>query len=70
MKKRRKAERLSESPVTIRLPAELLERVDALVPKVAADSDVATMLGGVSKSGVIRYALLEGVKVLEKRHGE
>jgi hypothetical protein len=70
MKKRRKVERLSESPVTLRLPAELLERIDALVPKVAADSDVATMLGGVSKSAVIRYALLEGVKVLEKRHGE
>jgi hypothetical protein len=26
------------------------------------------MLGGVSKSAVLRYALLEGVKVLEKRH--
>jgi hypothetical protein len=70
MRKRAKASPLSESPVTLRLPAELLKRIDALVPQVAADSDVATMLGGVSRSAVIRYALLEGVKALERRHRE
>ena len=43
-------------------------RVDALVPSVADDSDVATMLGGVTRSAVLRYALLEGVKILEKRY--
>jgi hypothetical protein len=68
MKKRRKTERLTESPVTLRLPTDLLKRIDALMPLVAADSDTATMLGGVSRSAVLRYALLEGVKTLEKRY--
>lgn len=68
MKKRRKTERLTESPVTLRLPAELLKRLDALVPLVADDSDTATMLGGVSRSAVLRFAMLEGVKALEKRY--
>lgn len=68
MKKRRKTERLTESPVTLRLPTDLLKRIDALIPVVAADSDVATMLGGVSRSALFRYGLLEGVKTLEKRY--
>jgi hypothetical protein len=45
-----------------------LERIDAPAPLVSADTDTAAMLGGVSRSAVTRYALLEGVKVLEKRH--
>jgi hypothetical protein len=70
MKKRRKTDRLTESPVTLRLPAELLRRIDALVPVVSEDSDTATMLGGVSRSAVLRYALLEGVKSLERHYWE
>jgi len=65
---KKKAGALTESPLTLRIPAELLERIDALLPKVAADSDTATMLGGVTRSAVVRYALLEGVKGLERRH--
>lgn len=61
---------MTEHPVTIRLPSDLLSRLDALVPHVASDSNTAAMLGGVTRSSVIRYALLEGVKRLEKRHGE
>ncbi|MGD0947039.1 MAG: hypothetical protein ABSA52_06385 [Candidatus Binatia bacterium] len=68
MKRRRKTERLTESPVTLRLPADLLKGIDGLVPAVAADGDTATMLGGVSRSAVLRFALLEGVKSLEKRY--
>jgi hypothetical protein len=52
------------------LPADLLQRIDALVPLVAGDTDIATLLGGVTRSAVVRYALLEGVKVLEKRYRE
>jgi hypothetical protein len=61
---------MTDSPVALRLPADLLQRIDALVPLVAGDTDVATLLGGVTRSAVVRYALLEGVKVLEKRYRE
>lgn len=43
-----KAQRLGESPVTLRLPVDLVARVDALLPAVARDNDTATLLGGVS----------------------
>jgi len=65
-----KTERMTDSPVALRLPADLLQRIDALVPLVAGDTDIATLLGGVTRSAVVRYALLEGVKVLEKRYRE
>lgn len=63
-----KSSALTETPLSLRIPVDLLERIDALVPKVAADSNVATMLGGVSRSAVVRYALIEGIKKLETRH--
>ena len=50
-----KRERLTEYPTTIRLPADLRERVDALVPKVGP------------KSSVLRLAVAEGVRALERR---
>lgn len=65
---KRKAERISDAPVTLRLHRDLVEHLDALVPKVAADGNTATVLGGVSRSSVIRLALVEGVKVLSGRY--
>lgn len=67
-KRPHKLKRMTDAPVALRLPAELLERIDALMPMVAGDSDTATMLGGVTRSAVIRYALLEGVRLLERRY--
>jgi hypothetical protein len=64
-----KAQRLGESPVTLRLPADIVGRIDALVPAVARDSDTATLLGGVSRSAVLRLVVVEGVRVLEGRYG-
>lgn len=65
-----KASVLTGTPLILRIPAEFVEHIDALVPMIAADSDVATMLGGVTRSAVVRYAPLEGVKSLERRHGK
>jgi len=35
---------------------------------VAADLDTATTMGRVTRGAVLRLALLEGVKVLERRY--
>jgi len=40
----------------------------ALLPKLAADLDTATTMGRVTRSAMLRLALLEGVKVLARRY--
>ncbi len=57
--------------LTIRLPGALLERAEALIPALTADPSVTAARGGsaVGLSAVVRMALLEGLAVLESRHG-
>ena len=64
-----KTQRLGDSPVTLRLPVDLVARVDALLPAVARDSDTATLLGGVSRCALLRLVIVEGMRVLEARYG-
>ena len=59
---------LSESPITLRLPTDILERLDAVAPAIGKDSDTAALLGGVSRSSVVRLAIVEGLRVLERRY--
>jgi len=56
MPKKRRAARLTARPMSIRIPADLRERIDALTVRIG------------TQSGVLRLALLEGVKVLERRY--
>jgi hypothetical protein len=51
----------------IRLPPELVEWADRLVPLVAKDPKVTT-LGRVSRSSVLRMALLAGLEALEMQY--
>jgi hypothetical protein len=59
---------LNEHPITLRLPEKLLERVEELVPYVAADLEFASM-GRVSRSQVLRIAVFQGLNVLRHRYG-
>lgn len=65
--KRNTTGQLPERPLTLRLPVELVRRIDDLLPHVGADLSYAT-LGRVSRSQVLRIALLEGVKLLQRRY--
>lgn len=58
----------NEVMLTFRVPPELVARVDALVTRLADDLDVAVTMGRLTRSGVMRLALMEGVKYLEARH--
>ncbi len=60
----------AEAPVVLRLPPELVKRIDALLPSVTADTVTATMLGRLSRSALYRLVLLEGLRVLERRYGK
>jgi hypothetical protein len=57
----------SERMLNLRVPTALLARGDALVRMVAADTELPTT-GRVTRSTVFRMALIEGLKVLERRY--
>jgi hypothetical protein len=54
-------------PVSVRVPKELVDRLDRLVPKLAKDPAWHT-LGIVSRTSAIKLALLRGVEALEKQY--
>jgi hypothetical protein len=59
------AEKRYGVPVTVRIPAELVKRLDRLKAKVGKDPTLTTF-GRVSRSSVVKLAILKGVEVLEK----
>jgi hypothetical protein len=56
-----------EKPTQLRLPRDLLERAEALVPVLADDPEVRA-LGRLTKTAVLRLAVLHGLEALEKRY--
>lgn len=51
--------------VTLRLPKSLLARADALIPRLRDDSDIF-VVGRLSRSVVLRLAVLRGLEVMEE----
>lgn len=49
--------------IALRLPPALIAQADVLVPKIAQTGELV----GVSRSLVLRLALAEGLRVLERR---
>jgi hypothetical protein len=64
---RERLRRLGERPVTLRLPPDLLERAERLLPGLGRDPRLSA-LASLSRSQVLRLALLEGLQVLERRY--
>ncbi len=54
--------------LSMRVPGDLLQRGDDLVERVAADAELAAVMGRVSRSAILRLALFQGMKVLERRY--
>ena len=50
--------------ITLRLPQSLVDRADALIDALAQDEE-ALLLGRVSRSIVLRLAVLRGLETLE-----
>lgn len=50
--------------VTLRLPQSLVDRADALIPKLR-DDDQMLMVGRISRSIVLRLSVLKGLEALE-----
>ncbi len=54
--------------VCVRLPSHLLRRLEALLPRIGAAPELATV-GRPNRSDVIRLALLRGAAQLEAEFG-
>ena len=55
--------------VTLRLPKTLVERADALIPRLREDNQMI-VVGRVSRSIVLRLAVLKGLEALEQESPE
>lgn len=55
------------TPVAVRIPNDLAKRIDRLMPRISKDSTLATF-GRVSRSSVVKLALLRGVAALEAEY--
>jgi len=58
----------NEKLITVRLPADLLARVDELVPALQQVEDFSVMR--LTRSAVIRLAILRGLASLEEDYAE
>lgn len=61
---------MTERPLeSVRLPSDLMERAEALVPLMKQDGELAAF-GRVSKSAVVRLALHRGLVSLEDQYSK
>lgn len=61
-------ETMAERPLeSVRLPADLMARAEALVPLIEKDPELSSF-GRVNKSSVVRLALHRGLKNLEEQY--
>ena len=54
-----------DGQTSLRLPAELLQRAEDLVPRLAADPNVTALVGRITRSTVIKLALARGLDQLD-----
>jgi hypothetical protein len=61
----------NDTAISLRLPEVILQRADELIDAMARDAELATIVGGkVTRSTVIRVALLRGLRSLEEDYCE
>jgi putative intracellular protease/amidase len=57
---------MSDTPLSLRIPDSILARADELIPLLADDPDLSMIVGGkMTRSTVLRVAILRGIKALE-----
>ncbi len=57
-----------DPPISIRLPQSLINRVEQLASHIPEDSDIALMSGKLTRSKLLRLAVLKGVQALEREY--
>jgi hypothetical protein len=59
---------MPKKQISMMVDRDLVKRLDALIPYVIINKELVAMVGNVTRSTVIRLALLEGIKLLEQKH--
>ena len=57
--------------VVVRVPVDVIARVDAMRDVLVGNSEVAILLGRageITRSAVVRLAVVEGLRVLERKY--
>jgi hypothetical protein len=57
----------SYAPLTVRVPQALVDRIDALVPLLGDEPELATA-ANVTRSDALRLCVLRGLEALEAKH--
>lgn len=58
---------VQDEQITFRLSADMKQRIDALIPEIEKDPELA-VLGTITRSKVVRLAILRGLGALEEQH--
>ena len=53
--------------IALRIPSQALKRADALIPKLARNTTISA-LGHVTRSTVMKLALMRGLELLEQEY--
>lgn len=56
--------------VGLRLPTEAFDRADALKSKLAKDRNLALITGELTRTTILKLAVMRGLEVLEKEHSK
>lgn len=60
---------MSEIPTSVRLPEDLVERLDKLAERMSRDPKAVALAGSsISRAAALRAAIVEGVEVLEAKY--
>lgn len=58
---------VQDEQITFRLSGDMKQRIDALIPEIEKDPELA-VLGTITRSKVVRLAILRGLGALEEQH--
>lgn len=58
---------VQDEQITFRLSTDMKQRIDALIPEIEKDPELA-VLGTITRSKVVRLAILRGLGALEEQH--
>lgn len=56
--------------IPVRIPEDLLQQADDLIPAIQGDHHLHAVAGRISRSSVLRLAIVEGIGVLRKRYSD
>jgi hypothetical protein len=67
LKEKKLIEQSGKKAINLKVDTELIEKAEALIPKLRADLELSSF-GRISVSSVIRLSILKGLELLERQY--